>query len=62
MPLPKRFFSLITIALLFTCPQLAGQAVTNEFYLYEDSAKQLTGETAIQLFKQGKFTKAEKRN
>ena len=59
MPLPKHFCTLITVIFLFICQQLAGQRPVNNFYLYEDSVKQLTEETALRLFKQGKFTKTE---
>ena len=52
----KRIF-LFSLLLHFFIPQsLNAQESSNTFYLYEDSTKQLTGETALQLFKQGKFT------
>ncbi|MEO5948315.1 MAG: 7TM diverse intracellular signaling domain-containing protein [Chitinophagaceae bacterium] len=53
----KRIF-LFFLLLHFFIPQpLNAQESSNEtFYLYEDSAKQLTGEAALQFFKQGKFT------
>ncbi len=55
----KRIF-LFSFLLYFFLPQsLNAQEYSNTFYLYEDSTKQLTGETALQLFKQGKFTKTE---
>ena len=51
----KRIF-LFSLLLHFFIPQsLNAQEPSNTFYLYEDSTKQLTGETALQLFKQGKF-------
>lgn len=52
----KRVF-LFSLLLHFFIPKSSNaQESSNTFYLYEDSAKQLTGETALQLFKQGKFT------
>ena len=40
-----------------------GQATKEpSFYLYEDSAKKLNGETALQLYQQGKFSRTEKNN
>ena len=60
MPIPKHFCTLIAVALLFISQQLAAQAPVNEFYIYEDSTKHLTGETAYNLYKQGKFTRTEK--
>lgn len=58
MPLPKLFYPFIVVVFL-----LAGQPAfcqTNNghmFFLYEDSTKKLTGETALELYKQGKFSK-----
>jgi hypothetical protein len=40
--------------------QAAAQQKAGPFYIYEDSAKQLTGEQAFQLFEKGKYTPAEK--
>lgn len=57
MKLPRLFFFIL---ITFISLQLTGQEGNKGFYIYEDSAKQLTGETACNLFKQGKFTRTEK--
>ncbi|MCY7293173.1 MAG: histidine kinase [Ferruginibacter sp.] len=44
------------IIIIFFGGQLFAQANNNQFYLYEDSTKQLTGEKALQLFNEQKFT------
>ncbi len=58
MPLPKLFRRLIVIYFL-----LAGQVISAQeahpqnFYLYKDSLKNITPQQALELFKQGRFTK-----
>ena len=52
----KRFTSFFVIIVIGCCGQLFAQEKSNGFYLYEDNAKQLTGEKAIQLFNRQKFT------
>jgi two-component system, sensor histidine kinase LadS len=59
----KRFPIFITVFFIFISLSSFSQADNNDvFYIYEDSAKKLTGETAYQLYLQGKFTKTEKNN
>jgi signal transduction histidine kinase len=58
MPLPKLCYSLIAITFFFSIRQVIGQTPNQHtFYLYEDSSKQLTSATALQLFNAGKFTR-----
>lgn len=58
MPVPKRFHPFIIFIFLLASHFSYGQTANpQEFYLYEDSTKILTAETAIKLFKEGKFTK-----
>ncbi len=58
MPLPKLFFPFIAVAFfLIGHPSFGQAAKQHEFYLFEDSAKKLTGETALEFFNHGKFTK-----
>ena len=58
MPLPKLFVLFIT-TVIFISPPCFGQATsTQTFYLYEDSVQNLTENSALELFKQRKFTKA----
>lgn len=56
MPLTR--LTTLFIAVLFCCYQPTfGQANSRQlFYLYEDSAKNLTEQKALQLFNEGKFT------
>ena len=56
MPLPKLFFPFIAVAFfLIGHPSFGQAAKQHEFYLFEDSTKKLTGETALEFFNQGKF-------
>lgn len=58
MPAPKRSHPFIIFIFLLICHFSYGQTTDpQEYYLYEDSAKTLTGESAIKLFNEGKFTK-----
>lgn len=58
MPLPKLPYLFIAIFLI-ACTPLYGQTNNGHtFYLYKDSAKKLTAKTALELFKQAKFSKA----
>ncbi len=47
----------VIILILFSASAIGQTAHQQKFYLYEDSTKTSTGETAIKLFKEGKFTK-----
>ncbi len=58
-PLKWVYFSIILCS-FFNPLRSAAQATSNQFYLYEDSTKQLTAATAVELFKEGKFTKTDK--
>lgn len=59
MPKTKLLGAFITGLFLFISPYSFGQISSSpDFYLYEDSTKKLTAETALQLYKKGKFTKA----
>lgn len=60
MLLLKRIYIFFILFSFFIPHKSYAQGTATTFYLYEDSAKQLTGETALQLFKQGKFTKTGK--
>lgn len=51
---------LLSVILCFSCIRSAAQQKAGSFYIYEDSAKQFSGEQAFQLFEQGKFTPAQK--
>ncbi len=54
----KRFLLFIVFQFFLANQSSFGQATyPQEFYLYEDSSKALTGESAINLFNEGKFTK-----
>lgn len=58
MPLPKLLRPLIvTYFLLAGQVVFAQQGSGQNFYLYEDSSKNITAKKALELFKQGKFTK-----
>lgn len=58
MPLLKLTVLFIATA-FFICQSSHGQAKNNTpFYLYEDSTKNLTEQSAVELFKQGKFKNA----
>ena len=52
----KCFTSFCATFIIFFCGQLFAQESRQGFYLYEDSVKQLTGEKALHLFNQQKFT------
>ena len=58
MPLPKLICSFL-IGLLFICCDTCYAQSKNEqaFYIFEDSAKNLSEKDALQLYKEGKFTK-----
>ncbi len=59
MPLPKPVYPFIAIIFLLISQTCFGQVKNdNVFYLYEDSAKKLSPTTALDLFKQQKFSKA----
>ena len=59
MPLPKLFYPFIVVIFLLISQSCFGQLQNdNSFYLYEDSAKKLSPTTALDLFKQQKFSKA----
>ena len=60
MPAPKLFLPFIVILLFVSHYSYSQSNDTPEYYLYEDSSKQLTGETAFHLFDLGKFTQTEK--
>lgn len=61
MPVQKLFRSFIATSLLLISLNAFGQVNKGtEFYLYEDSLKQLSGETAFHLYQQGKFNRTEK--
>ena len=60
MPVPKLFLPFIVILLFVSHYSYSQSNDTPEYYLYEDSSKQLTGETAFHLFDLGKFTQTEK--
>ncbi|MES2373219.1 MAG: 7TM diverse intracellular signaling domain-containing protein [Bacteroidota bacterium] len=55
------FCFLFPIFLCFISIRSAAQQNVSTFYLYEDSAKQLSAEKAFQLFEQGKYTLAQKK-
>lgn len=54
------FYFLFPIFLCFISIRSSAQQNANTFYLYEDSAKQLSAEKAFQLFEQGKYTLTQK--
>lgn len=59
MPLTNPFYLFIAVLLLLTCQTSFGQLKSdNSFYLYEDSAKNLSATTALELFNQQKFSNA----
>lgn len=59
----KRFpFYSAVFLFLISLPGFSQTAGNDVFYIYEDSAKKLTGETAYQLYLQGKFSKTENEN
>ena len=61
MRFTKTFHFFIAVCFLFISLPGFGQVVNNHaFYIYEDSAKNLTGETAYNLYREGKFTRTEK--
>ena len=60
MPVPKLFLPFIVILLFVSHYSYSQSNDTPEYFLYEDSSKQLTGETAFHLFEQGNFTQTEK--
>lgn len=60
MPLPKLFALFIFTVIVISQPSFGQAASTQTFYFYEDSIKKLTENTALELFKQGKFTRATK--
>jgi signal transduction histidine kinase len=58
MSLPKLLYLFIALILFFAGQPASGQTNNRHmFFLYEDSAKKLTGETALELYKQGRFSK-----
>ena len=57
-----RIYSFLFLLLFFTPRHLIAQPTSTQFFLYEDSLKQLSAEKAIELFKQGKFTATENEN
>ncbi len=63
MRLPKFSYTLIAVTLFFCTHVVIGQTTNQQtFYLYEDSSKQLTAATALQLFNAGKFTRVAATN
>jgi signal transduction histidine kinase len=59
----NRLSFFITVFFLFIClPSFSRSDKTGVFYIYEDSSKKLTGETAYQLYQLGKFARSNKNN
>ena len=58
MPIQKRVGYFLTFLYIAIAQFCFGQVQnSDDFYLYEDSSKQLTSQAALKLYKQGKFTK-----
>src|SRR5215510_10876358 len=60
---PRLIVYLLLIGLLLSTQVSLGQIRrSGTFYLYEDRLKQLNGESALRLFREGKFQKIERHN
>ena len=51
----NKYLYIFWVIFILSCQQAFCQVHRNQFFLYEDSSKHLTGSSAIQLFKNGKF-------